>query len=90
MGAVAPSRQRPVTRTLSVRLLASTDAGEDLLLRLASRVASMMHVSCQNGSEKVVSHSMPKRSKLRISFTPPVREISQAESLAESSEFART
>ncbi len=43
-GAVAPSRQRPVTRTGTVRLLAGTDAGVDLLLQLASQVATSIHV----------------------------------------------
>ena len=58
-GAVAPSRQRPVTRTFSVRLLAGTDAGEDLSLQLASRVATSIPVSCPNGDEINTSHSMP-------------------------------
>ena len=58
-GAVAPSRQRPVTRTGTVRLLAGTDAGEDLLLQLASQVATSIHASCPNGDEINTSHSMP-------------------------------
>jgi hypothetical protein len=50
--------EEPLTRTGTVKLLAGTDAGEDLL-QLASRVAMSIRLSCPNGDEINTSYSMP-------------------------------
>ena len=58
---------------LSVRQLASDLHKRGSFWLCGSQVdaARSMHVSCQNGDEKVLSHSMPKRRKLSKKFHTP-------------------
>ena len=73
VGCVHPVTAKAGDSNLSVRLLASELTQARIFSLCGSQVeaARKMHVSCQNGSEKVLSHSMPKRRKLSKKFHTP-------------------